>query len=266
MRHKPFLATLIAATAALTMVAGCGLSTGAGITPSSQEVGFDAAATKTLKQGFKDIHMAIFTKIDTNGDGYIDEYEAGPYFNLQTEFPAATKNSKGHHSSRISKAEFMRYATAGGFLSGRDTPNGFMERMRSFLAKAFDRLDQHHDRLLTPDELSDKALAKLGLGFAYPKIHIQVAIQTFDPGDITAADKTGDGKLSQAEFEDLYIDTVVKLINPNYVPGPNKPTPAPSANPPAPGPNPGPSPASASIDPTTGQSLTPVTPVEWWNF
>lgn len=268
MRQKQVLSTLVAVSAALTMLAGCGLSSGVniGLTTESN-TGFDAAATKTLKEGFRNIHMAIFTKIDTNGDGYIDEYEAGPYFNLTHEFPAATRTRNGH-STRISKSEFLRYATAGGLLSGRDTPTAFMQRMRGFLAQVFSKLDKpaagsgwfsKGDGYLTPDELSDKAVASLGIGFAYDKIHVRVVIPSFDPSDVQAADKTGDGKLSQAEFEDLYMNTVTKLINPNYTPGPSpKPNPAPSVDP-------NPAPPASGDTPVTPPANVP-TSMQWWNF
>jgi hypothetical protein len=234
MRHPRLALSAIPAIALLLVACGTtpattGLSTGS-------STGFDALATQTLREGFTNIHMAIFTKIDANGDGYIDEYEAGPYFDLVHEFPAAS-----HHHDRISKAEFMAYATQGGFLTPRDTPSRFVDRMRSFLATTFDRLDQKRTRLLTPDELSDKALVKLGLGFAYPRLHVSVSIDTLDPADIKAADHTGDGLLSQAEFEDLYINEVVKAINPNYHPDPS---PAPSSKP---SPKPSTAPASASV-------------------
>lgn len=247
--RKPVLSTLIVTLATSTMLAGCGmnLQTGASISSTAESVGFDALASVTLRKSFKDLHTAIFQKIDTNGDKYIDEYEAGPYFDLVKEFPkAAGKSGK----TKISRTEFVNYATAGGFLSSKDTPQSFMDRMRSFLASAFSRLDKpvagsgwfgKGDGYLSADELSDKALASLGLGFAYDKLHVKVLITTFDPGDVAAADKTGDGQLSQAEFEDLYMNTVIKLVNPNYNPNPAPaPDPVPSVDP-----NPAPSAAPA---------------------
>ncbi|MBO9542619.1 hypothetical protein J7643_18685 [bacterium] len=264
MRHTKALSTLLAVSAAITMLAGCGMTPGASGLSTTEAVGFDALASKTLKEGFKQVHESIFSKIDTNGDKYIDEYEAGPYFNLIKEFPKADKTKSGKTGNgKISRTEFMRYATAGGFLTGKDTPVAFLNRMRSFLATAFNRLDQREpgsglfgkgDGYLTTEELGDKALAKLGLGFAYDKIHVRVSIPTFDPGDISAADKTGDGKLSQAEFEDLYMTTVVKAINPNYVPGGNAPAPAPA--------DPAPAPAPAA-DPN---APAPAPTVEWWKL
>jgi len=266
--RKNALSTLIAVSAGLTILSGCGVAPGTGVSTASGDVGFDAAATKTLKEGFKNVHLAIFSKFDTNGDKYIDEYEAGPYFSLTKEFPNADKGKSGKGNGKISKTEFLKYATAGGLLSGRDTPNAFMQRMRSFIATAFGRLDKKApgsglfgkgDGYLSQEELADTALAKLGLGFAYDKVHIRVMIPAFDPADVTSCDKTGDGQLSQGEFEDLYMIAVAKAINPNFNPNP-APNPAPSADP-------GPAPAPAPADPGTGGN-TPVIPTEsqWWNF
>lgn len=213
---------LLATTLAATMLAGCGVGgTTVGL-QANQAVGFDAAASATLRKGFKDIHNAIFTMIDANGDNFIDEYEAGPYFNLTREFPKADKGKNGKGNGKISRTEFMRYATAGGFLTGKDTPEKFLNRMRSFLATAFNRLDKKEggifgtgDKYLTPEELSSTALRQLGLGFAYEKLHIRVRIDEVPSEDFAAADVTGDGRLSQGEWEDLYMKLVVRAINPN---------------------------------------------------
>ncbi|MEB3188365.1 MAG: EF-hand domain-containing protein [bacterium] len=217
----------------------CGMNPAvAPATSTVSNTGFEAAATRTLRDGFRNIHMAIFTKIDGNGDGYIDEYEAGPFFSLTREFPNADKTKSGKRGNgKISKAEFMRYATAGGLLSGKDTPSAFTDRMRAFIAQAFTRLDRPEggkwfgkgDGYLSTEEISDAVIAKLGLGFAYDKIHVRVVLPGFSPDDISASDKTGDGKLSQGEFEDLYMISVAKGINPNFSPDPNPAPPAPPA-------------------------------------
>ena len=220
-RKRPW-PTLIAATLAATMLAGCGVGgTTIGL-QGTQAAGFDAAASKTLRQGFKDLHTAIFTRIDTNGDNFIDEYEAGPFFSLTREFPKADKGKNGKGNGKISRTEFMKYATAGGFLTSSDNPDRFLARMRTFLATAFNRLDQKEggffgkgDGYLTSQELSSKALRSLGLGFAYEKLHVTVRIDEVDSEDFAAADVTGDGKLSQGEWEDLYMKLVVRAINPN---------------------------------------------------
>ena len=224
---------------------------------STSNAGFDAAATRTLRDGFRNVHMAIFTKIDGNGDGYIDEYEAGPFFSLTREFPNADKSKTGKRGNgKISKAEFIRYATVGGLLSGKDTPTAFADRMRAFLAQAFTRLDRPDggkwfgkgDGYLSTEELSDSVVAKLGIGFAYDKIHVRVMLSGFGSDDVSSADKTGDGKLSQGEFEDLYMIAVAKAINPNFSPEPNPVPPAPPA-PPAP------------VEPTPPPAEGPVLPV-----
>lgn len=240
MRHKHLIGSLIAFSAAVTMLAGCGVPATSTALSTGSTFGFEALSSKGLRQSFKDMHMAIFTKIDGNSDGRIDEFEAGPYFDLAKAFPAAAKKS-----GKISKTEFVTYATAGGFLSGKDNPTAFMTRMRDFLSKVFQRLDKpakgsgffaKGDGYLSTEEMSDQAVAKLGLGFAYDRIHVQVSLPAFDPSDVTAADVTGDGKLSQAEFEDLYMKAVVKVINPSYgpTPAPVDPTPPASGDTPAP--------------------------------
>ncbi len=229
---------LLATTLAATMLAGCGVGgTSVGLQGTQQAAGFDAAASKTLRQGFKDVHTAIFSLIDSNGDNYIDEYEAGPHFNLTRDFPKADKGKNGKGNGKISKSEFLKYATSGGFLMGSDNPTKFLDRMRGFLATAFNRLDQKEggyfskgDGYLTSKELSNKALKSLGLGFAYEKLHVQVRINEVEDADYAAADITGDGKLSQGEWEDLYMKLVVRAINPNTGGGmpPSDPTPAPA--------------------------------------
>lgn len=260
--------TLIAATMAATMLAGCGLgATSVGLQGSQAAVGFDAAASKTLRQSFKDLHTAIFTRIDTNGDNFIDEYEAGPFFSLTREFPAADKGKNGKGNGKISRTEFVRYATAGGFLTGSDNPERFLGRMRNFLATAFNRLDQKQggyfgkgDGYLTSQELSSKALRALGLGFSYEKLHVTVRIDEVEDADFAAADVTGDGKLSQGEWEDLYMKLVIRAINPNA-----------GSTPPAPAdPNPAPAPADPGVpapaDPGTGAPPADSPLWQWWRL
>lgn len=254
--------TLLAATLAATMLAGCGVGGNTVGLQGQTAVGFDAAASKTIKQGFKDVHNAIFSKIDTSGDNYIDEYEAGPFFSLTREFPKADKGKSGKGNGKISKTEFMRYATSGGFLMGGDNPNKFLDRMRSFLATAFVRLDKKEggffgkgDGYLTEAELNDKALRSLGLGFAYEKLHVKVRISEVLSEDFSAADVTGDGKISQGEWEDLYMKLVVRAINPNAGGAP----PADPGMPPA---DPGLPPA----DPGAGAPPADSGVWEWWKL
>ncbi len=254
---------LLAATLAATMLAGCGVGGNTVGMQSTQAVGFDAAASATLRKGFKEVHTAIFTKIDSNGDNFIDEYEAGPFFSLTREFPKADKGKNGKGNGKISRTEFMKYATAGGFLVGADNPNRFLDRMRNFLATAFNRLDQKEggffgagDRYLTEKELSSKALRTLGLGFAYEKLHIRVRIDEVPSEDFTAADVTGDGKLSQGEWEDLYMKLVVRAINPNAG---GSPAPTPPADP-------VPADPTAPADPGAGAPPADSTLWEWWRL
>ena len=252
---------LLATTLAATMLAGCGIGGTTVGMQANQALGFDAAASATLRKGFKDVHTAIFTKIDSNGDNFIDEYEAGPFFNLTREFPKADKGKSGKGNGKISRTEFMKYATAGGFLMGNDNPNKFLDRMRAFLATAFTRLDKKEgglfgtgDKYLTQEELSSTALRSLGLGFAYEKLHVRVRIDEVSGEDFAAADVTGDGKISQGEWEDLYMKLVVRAINPNAG---STPAPTPPADPGTPAPaDPG-----AGAPPADTRNLW-----EWWRL
>jgi len=251
---------LLATTLAATMLAGCGVGgTTVGL-QGTQTAGFDAAASATLRKGFKEVHTAIFTKIDSNGDNFIDEYEAGPFFSLTREFPKADKGKSGKGNGKISRTEFLRYATSGGFLLGNDNPDKFLSRMRGFLATAFTRLDKKEggffgsgDRYLTQEELSSQALRSLGLGFAYEKLHIRVRIDEVTSDDFMAADVTGDGKISQGEWEDLYMKLVVRAINPNAG---GSPAPMPPADPGMPPADPG-----AGTLPADTSNLW-----EWWRL
>ncbi len=205
----------LAASSALLMV-GCGAVPATGL-KATAEGQVNAQASQTLRQGFEDVHKAIFDALDRNKDGSVDEYEAGPYFNLRTEFPKADRGKAG----MINYNEFMHYATKGGFLASNDSPEKFLERMRGFLDGAFKSFDalpkrgwfDHGDGFLSSKELTSKAVKGAGLGFSYPRLHIDVKVTAFKRADFKAADKTGDGKLSQGEFEDLYIQTVVAAIS-----------------------------------------------------
>ncbi|MBM3266462.1 MAG: hypothetical protein FJZ01_02335 [Candidatus Sericytochromatia bacterium] len=211
---SPFTRFLAAASATMVVV-GCGTSpvTGLSATTGTQ---LNSKSSAALRQGFEDIHKAIFDMVDRNKDGSIDEYEAGPYFNLRSEFPKADRGKAG----AINYNEFMAYATKGGFLAGNDSPDKFLDRMRGFLDGAFKSFDSlpkrgwfdKGDGFLQAKELTQKNVKAAGLGFMYPKLHLDVKISGFKRDAFKAADKTGDGKLSQGEFEDLYIQTVVALI------------------------------------------------------
>lgn len=173
-----------------------------------------ANSTQALKAGFTRVHQAIFAKLDANHDGHIDEYEAGPTIPLNI-FTKLDRNRDG----RISQEQFVQFATAGGFFTGNDTEDKFFVRMRDYLGTAFTKLDQpvgamfsRGDGFLSREELSDKAVAKVGLGFRYPTLNVTTTLVTVTDDLYQAADKTGDGQLSQAEFEDLYIDMVVAAL------------------------------------------------------
>lgn len=195
-------------TALVAMLAGCGVGPSTGLAPAT--TGHVAAAsTQGLKEGFDRINQAVFNKLDANHDGYIDEYEAGPTIPLNS-FTQIDRNGDG----KIPQQQFLAYATAGGFFSGPDNEDKFLGRMRDFLGDVFNRLDANHDGYLSRDEVSDVALAKLGLGFEYPVLNISVAIPSVSDAAFKAADHTGDNQLSQAEWEDCYIDLVVTALSP----------------------------------------------------
>lgn len=222
---------LLTALACAAILTGCGKSpvapvmTGAPALPPAVE----AQATRTLLTGFKHIHMAVFTKIDANGDKSIDEYEAGKNINL-SDFSKADKNRNG----KLTQAEFMNYATAGDlFAFIRQNKVNFMKDTRDVLWRALQRLDTDKDRALSPKELSQKALSKVGINLRIDGLHTRVAVAELDEDVFEFADKTKDGLLGQAEFEDYCISSFIKSINPKYNPG-GSPEPAPDPAP-APG-------------------------------
>jgi hypothetical protein len=198
--------------------------------------------------------------VDRNKDGSIDEYEAGPYFNLRTEFPKADRGKAG----AINYNEFMAYATKGGFLAGNDSPDRFLDRMRSFLDGAFKSFDalpkrgwfDHGDGFLSSKELTAKTVKGAGLGFSYPKLHLDVKIKGFKRDAFKGADKTGDGKLSQGEFEDLYIQSVVTLIGKMAGKPGNGGGGAPPADPGTPPADPGQPPSNPGTPPGNGGAPT----------
>lgn len=197
---------------ALLGLAGCGVPTAGTTSASSTKV--SASATAALKAGFGRIHKAIFGNLDANHDGHIDEYEAGPTIPLNL-FTKLDRNADG----KISEAQFVQFATAGGFFTGADTEDKFFVRMRDYLGTAFTKLDlptggmfSRGDGFLTREELADARVAKVGMGFRYPTLNITTTLVTVTDELYAGADKTGDGKLSQGEFEDLYIDMVVAAL------------------------------------------------------
>jgi Ca2+-binding EF-hand superfamily protein len=222
-------ARLIALVASAAVLTGCGMSPSRPLFPQGvASAGAQALATKTLLDGFKHIHRAAFTKLDVNSDGRLDEYEAGSAMDLK-DFGRADKNRDG----KLTKTEFMNFATGGsvfGFL--RQDRVSFMKATRDVLWRGFQRLDANKDRQLKAAELSDKALAKVGINLRIDGLRIRVALTDLDDAIFESSDKTGDGALTQAEFEDYCMHAFVKGINPSYQFGPAPaPNPAPPAEP-----------------------------------
>ncbi len=202
------------AVAAILGLTACGLQPLASNPTSTSGGGVQAQAAQTLKEGFRRVHKAIFARIDANHDNFIDEYEAGPNLPLKV-FEELDRD----HDGKISYTRFMEFATEGGLLSADDTADRFFTRMRTFLADVFRKLDRpaggwfsKGDGYLTPEELGSTEVAKLGLGFKYPSLNLRVLIPAFDEATLKAADRTGDGRISQGEFEDLYIEAVIQNI------------------------------------------------------
>jgi Ca2+-binding EF-hand superfamily protein len=201
------------ALVALLSLSACGVPSG--LSPATPgNVPVQALAAQTLKEGFKRVHKAIFARLDANHDNFIDEYEAGPNLPLDI-FEELDRD----HDGKISYTRFMEFATEGGLLAPDDTADRFFGRMRNFLADVFKRLDRPSggwfskgDGYLTPEELGATSVAKLGLGFKYPSLNLRVLIPAFDEAALKAADRTGDGRISQGEFEDLYIEAVIQNI------------------------------------------------------
>ncbi|MFN3429813.1 MAG: hypothetical protein ACK46X_07655 [Candidatus Sericytochromatia bacterium] len=227
---KRLTQTTMATLAAAVLLAGCGQGAISPAIPTAQTGAMQAEATKTLTKAFAHIHLAAFTKLDANSDKSIDEYEAGPSIDLK-DFQKADKNRNG----KLTKTEFMNYAT-GGSLFGfvRQDKNDFMKDTRDALAKAFGKLDSNRDRLLTKEEMTSKALKKLGIYLEIPGLHVKVTINEFDSELFAQNDRTGDKALSQAEFEDFCMDEFIYGINPNYSTEPAAPPAPPAEEPVAP--------------------------------
>lgn len=227
------------------LLAGCGAPTST-VRPvdRSQEI-LQAEATNTLMKGLARIHRAIFDKIDKDGNGKIDEYEAGPNLTLN-DFRKADKN----RNNNLTFSEFKKYATTNLFFF-RDNPKSFTERVRSGLRRAFERLDRSpRDGVLANRELSNNDLKRLGLTFEYARLGVLVKVNKVSDAAFAAADKTGDDRLGQAEFEDLYIECVVEALG--GTPGGGAPMPV-EPMPPAPpvgdpGADPGMDPAPPAVD------------------
>ncbi|HEY9721508.1 MAG TPA: EF-hand domain-containing protein [Oscillatoriaceae cyanobacterium] len=219
---KKLTLTMAAAAMMTAMLAGCGTS---GMMVPYQSglmaAPLQAESTTALEQGFLDIYMAEFNKLDANSDNYVDEYEAGPAVDLN-DFQKADAN----RDHRLSRTEFMRYADQSGLFGFlHQNKNQFMQATRNALYGAFQKLDKNHDRLIEENEMSDSAMKKVGIYLAIPSLHVKVVLDTEDTMIFSNADKTGDSKLSQAEFEDYCMDAFLKGINPSYNPNPAPPAP-----------------------------------------
>ena len=220
---------LVVTAAAAMLLAGCGSKGFSAALPAAPQSTFNAAATRTLLDSYRHIHLALFAKMDANSDSNIDEYEAGPDLDLR-DFAKADKNKNG----KLTKKEFMDYATDGGvFGFMRQNKNDFMNQARTALMKSFARLDKDKNLLLEREEMSNDALKKLGVNLSIDGLRVRAVISEFDSDVFEASDKTKDGNLSQAEWEDYCMNAVLGQINPNYTPG-GAPAPAPSEEP-APG-------------------------------
>jgi hypothetical protein len=193
---------------ALMMLTGCGMQTVGGTERIATQV--DALATDTLMSGFYQIHLAAFSRLDSNKDNVIDEYEAGASFDLR-DFAKADKNRNG----KLTRREFMDYATGGalfGFL--KQDKVAFARQAREALRRNFVQLDANRDRLLTENELTEKALAKAAIRLSIPALRINVVIKDASEAALDQADKTKDKALSAAEFEDFCIASFLEILSP----------------------------------------------------
>ena len=202
------------------LLAGCGVGaagTGSGVTGttvrSTTGETLQARSTAGLLAGFERIHKGIFAKMDTNKDSSIDEYESAPLMTLK-EFQRADLNLTG----KIEYRELVMFATDNGwkgYIPGYgkyDSADKFAGRFRHYLADRFDRLDLNNDGFLKNYELSNRDLQRTELGLNYPEFRLKVRVAAVSDDEFKAGDKTADGKLSPAEFEDLYIDLVVAAL------------------------------------------------------
>lgn len=220
---------LVVTAAVAMLLAGCGKGYSPAL-PASAQPGINASATRTLLDGYRHIHLAVFSKMDSNADQHIDEYEAGPDLDLK-DFAKADTSKNG----KISKREFMAYATEGKFFGFmRQDKNDFMKQARSALLKAFAKLDKNKNLLVEKDEMTTEALKKLGVNLTIDGLRLRAEVNEFDSDLFDGADKTKDGNLSQAEWEDYCMSAFVGQINPNYTPGGAPPAPpAPTPDEPA---------------------------------
>ncbi len=202
---------------AIALVAGCGVAPGGNqaLAPQATSAVLEARSTQGLLGAFDRVHKAIFDRMDSNKDGTLDEYEAGNSMSLN-DFEKADLNLTG----KVEYREFIRFATDNGWkgwipgFGKNDTAQKFAGRFRHYLADRFDRLDINNDGFVKNYELSNKDLQRLQVGLEYPEVNVKVRINAISDDEFKAGDKTADGKLSPAEFEDLFMDLVVKGLTP----------------------------------------------------
>lgn len=201
----------------VALIAGCGVAPAGNqtVAPQATSAVLEAKSTQGLLAAFDRIHKAIFDRMDSNKDGSLDEYEAGNSMSLR-DFEKADLNLTG----KVEYREFIRFATDNGWkgwipgFGKSDTAEKFASRFRGYLADRFDRLDINNDGFVKNYELSNKDLQRTMLGLDYPEVNAKVRISAISDDEFKAGDKTADGKLSPAEFEDLFMDLVVKGLTP----------------------------------------------------
>lgn len=216
----------LALTAAVSaaILAGCGAAPTTSTAQLRAAAAAEAQAAKTLKDGFKHVYGAAFSKLDANSDNAIDEYEAGPFIDLR-DFVRADENKNG----KLTSKEFLGWANRGWIfgLFAQDA-DGFFKSQRRSMLKSFAKLDADKNMLLSPAELNDGALSGAKLTLALGGLKTSVTLAATTEETFAAADKTKDGSLSQGEFEDFVLNSWVGLINPKYQPQPEPPAPAPA--------------------------------------
>lgn len=203
--------TLFALAAAVALT-GCSHAVPVVVSPLAASAPLDAQATDTLMKGYTAIYTAIFTRLDASQDNRLDEYEASAAIDV-ADFGKADKNKDG----KLTKAEFMSYATGGTGVFGfmHQSKDAFLKQSRDALLKAFTKLDKNKDRYLDNSELSDDALQKVDVYLRIDPLHVNVHIQELDDDLMEKADHTGDGKLTQAEWEDYCLSAFTKMVNPS---------------------------------------------------
>jgi len=229
------ITTCVSALILVASLAGCGaqgLGSAASVSPQVAS-GLEIDSATGLRKAFTRIHKAIFNTMDKDKNGWLDEAEVGGRMTLR-QFQSADKSQGWGSANRLSQSEFVNWATTT-FLWFRQDADSFANTFRQGLSGVFRRLDENRDGLLTPKtELSSRDLSKLRLRFEYSKLKINVPIRKVPADKVAGVDKTGDGKLSQAEFEDLYLEMVIAALGGETAAPPAPPAPPAPAAPGAP--------------------------------